>query len=64
MANSANNADYVTVRIPRELADEIDQIIQSGILGYRSRAEIASEALPFKHRAMFKIDCELYTHSK
>jgi len=45
MTNSENKADYVTVRIPRELANEIDQIIQSGTLGYRSRAEMVSEAL-------------------
>jgi len=37
--------DYVTVRIPRQLADEIDEIIRSGKLGYRSRAEIVNEAL-------------------
>jgi len=36
---------YVTVRIPRQLADEIDEIIRSGTLGYRSRAEMVNEAL-------------------
>jgi metal-responsive CopG/Arc/MetJ family transcriptional regulator len=40
-----NNNDYVTIKIPRELADQIDQIIQSRKLGYRSRAEIVVEAL-------------------
>jgi len=30
--------DYVTVRISRQLADEIDEIIRSGTLGYRTRA--------------------------
>jgi len=34
--------DYVTVRIPRKLADEI---IRSGTLGYRSRAEMVNEAI-------------------
>jgi len=37
--------DHVTVRIPRQLADEIDEIIRSGKLGYRSRAEIVNEAI-------------------
>jgi len=31
--------------IPKVLADEIDQIIESGTLGYRSRAELASDAI-------------------
>jgi len=37
--------DYVTVRIPRKLADEIDEIIQSGTLGYKTRAEMVKEAI-------------------
>ena len=37
--------DYVTVRIPRKLADEIDEIIQSGTLGYKTRAEVVKEAI-------------------
>ena len=37
--------DYVTIQIRRELADEIDQILQVGILGYRSRAELAVDAI-------------------
>ena len=37
--------DYVTVRIPRQLANEIDKIIQSGTLGYKTRAEMAKEAI-------------------
>ena len=36
---------YVTVRIPRKLADEIDEILRSGTLGYRSRAEMVNEAI-------------------
>lgn len=40
-----NNGDYVTLKIPRELSNEIDQIIQSGTLGYRSRAELAIDAI-------------------
>ena len=37
--------DYVTVRIPRQLADEIDEIIRIGTLGYRTRAEMVKEAI-------------------
>ena len=37
--------DYVTVRIPIELAHEIDEILESGTHGYRSRAEIVNEAV-------------------
>jgi len=37
--------DYVTVRIPRQLADEIDEIIRSGTLGYKTRAEMVKEAI-------------------
>jgi len=43
--NNSNNEDYVTLKIPRALADEIDHIIESGTLGYRSRAELASDAI-------------------
>jgi Arc/MetJ-type ribon-helix-helix transcriptional regulator len=37
--------DYVTVRIPRKLADDVDEVIRSGTLGYRSRAEMVNEAI-------------------
>ncbi len=43
--NNANNDDYVTLKIPKALADEIDHVIESGTLGYRSRAELASDAI-------------------
>jgi len=36
---------YVTVRIPRQLAKEIDEIIRSGALGYKTRAEMVKEAI-------------------
>jgi len=45
MKNNANEENYVTLKIPKALADEIDQIIQSKTLGYRSRAELASDAI-------------------
>jgi len=37
--------EYVTIRIPRKLADEIDEIIRSGTLGYKTRAEVVKEAI-------------------
>ena len=43
--NNANNEDYVTLKLPGALADEIDHVIESGTLGYRSRAEFASDAI-------------------
>jgi metal-responsive CopG/Arc/MetJ family transcriptional regulator len=46
MNKNANQEDYVTLKIPRALADEIDKMIESKTLGYRSRAELASDATP------------------
>jgi metal-responsive CopG/Arc/MetJ family transcriptional regulator len=43
--NNANNEDYVTLKLPRALADEIDHVIEAGTLGYRSRAELVSDAV-------------------
>ena len=43
--NNSNNETYVTLKIPKSLADEIDHVIESGTLGYRSRAELASDAI-------------------
>jgi len=45
MKNTTSNAEYVSLKIPKALADEIDRIIQSGTLGYRSRAELVADAL-------------------
>lgn len=36
---------YVNVKIPVELADEIDKILQQKLLGYRSRAEFVAESI-------------------
>jgi metal-responsive CopG/Arc/MetJ family transcriptional regulator len=36
---------YVNVKIPVELADEIDKILEKKLLGYRSRAEFVAEAV-------------------
>lgn len=45
MKKNANNEDYVTVKVPKALADEIDQMIESKTLGYRSRAEMVNDAI-------------------
>jgi metal-responsive CopG/Arc/MetJ family transcriptional regulator len=45
MKKNAKNEDYVTLKIPKALADGIDQMIESKTLGYRSRAEIVNDAL-------------------
>ena len=36
---------YVNVKLPVELADEVDKILEKKILGYRSRAEFVAEAV-------------------
>jgi hypothetical protein len=36
---------YVNVKIPVELADEVDKILEKKVLGYRSRAEFVAEAV-------------------
>jgi Arc/MetJ-type ribon-helix-helix transcriptional regulator len=40
-----NSDDYTTVRLPKELMKEIDEIIKHGIRGYKSRAEFIKEAI-------------------
>ena len=37
--------NYITVRLPRSLGNKIDEILKSGLLGYRSRAELVAEAV-------------------
>ena len=44
--------DYVTVRIPRQLANEIDELILSETLRYRSRAEMVNEAIRIRIRLL------------
>jgi metal-responsive CopG/Arc/MetJ family transcriptional regulator len=40
------NADgYATVRIPVELSNEIDEIVKSGVLGYKTRSELVKDAV-------------------
>jgi len=37
--------EYTTVRLPKELMDEIDEIIKHRVRGYKSRAEFIKEAI-------------------
>jgi len=36
---------YVNVKLPVELGDEVDKIVEKKLLGYRSRAEFVVEAV-------------------
>jgi len=38
-------ARYVNISIPEELAKRVDEFIKKSKMGYRSRAEVVSEAL-------------------
>ncbi len=40
-----NQDEYTTVRLPKEIMDEIDDIIKRGTRGYKSRAEFVKEAV-------------------
>jgi len=44
-SDESNSDQYTTVRLPKELMEEIDQIIRRGIRGYKSRAEFIKEAI-------------------
>jgi len=37
--------EYITIRIPRDLTQKIDKIIDAKQYGYRSRAEFVKEAI-------------------
>jgi metal-responsive CopG/Arc/MetJ family transcriptional regulator len=36
-------AEYVVVKLPRDLTDEMDRVV--GYFGYRSRAEVAKDGI-------------------
>jgi metal-responsive CopG/Arc/MetJ family transcriptional regulator len=36
---------YFNVKLPIELGDEVDKILEKKLLGYRSRAEFVAEAV-------------------
>ena len=40
-----SKTQYVTVRIPKQLADEIDEVLRAKTHGYRSRAEVVNESV-------------------
>jgi metal-responsive CopG/Arc/MetJ family transcriptional regulator len=42
--DESKSDEYTTVRLPKELIAEIDEIIRLKIRGYRSRAEFIKEA--------------------
>jgi hypothetical protein len=44
-SEESNSDDYTTVRLPKELMEEIDQIIKRGTRGYKSRSEFIKEAI-------------------
>jgi metal-responsive CopG/Arc/MetJ family transcriptional regulator len=37
--------EYTTVRLPKELMEEIDSILKRGVMGYKSRAEFIKEVI-------------------
>jgi metal-responsive CopG/Arc/MetJ family transcriptional regulator len=39
------DSDWVTVKLPRDLADQIDRLRKKQPLGYTSRAELVKEAV-------------------
>ncbi|RLI75668.1 CopG family transcriptional regulator [Archaeoglobales archaeon] len=40
-----NQNEYTTIRLPKELVDEIDDIVKDRSKGYTSRAEFVKEAI-------------------
>lgn len=38
-------AKYISVKIPKELMDEVDRIVSAGLLGYKSRMEFIKDAV-------------------
>ncbi len=44
--------NYVTVKLHKDLAERIDEVLKSGRYGYRSRAEFVAEAVRDKLRAL------------
>lgn len=37
--------EYTTVRVPKELADEIDELLESGYRGFQHRSEFTRSAI-------------------
>ncbi len=58
---------YVNVKIPIELADEIDKVLEKKLLGYRSRAEFVgnpSETSLSKSKSHKVLLCKVTTNSR
>jgi metal-responsive CopG/Arc/MetJ family transcriptional regulator len=36
---------YISVKLPKSLADEIDKVLRNSSLGYSSRAEVVKDAV-------------------
>ncbi|MEM1581601.1 MAG: ribbon-helix-helix domain-containing protein [Candidatus Bathyarchaeia archaeon] len=45
MSGEEEGARYISVKLPKELMDEIDRIVSTGTLGYRSRMEFIKDAV-------------------
>jgi len=45
MTKAKNSDGYATVRIPIELAQEIDKFVKAGVLGYKTRTELVKDAI-------------------
>jgi hypothetical protein len=43
--NEPNSDNYTTVRLPKELMQEIDDLIKRRVRGYKSRSEFIKEAI-------------------
>jgi metal-responsive CopG/Arc/MetJ family transcriptional regulator len=47
---------YVNVKVPEQLAKEIDKLVEKKLLGYRSRAEFITEAIREKLAAVKRFE--------
>lgn len=52
-------AKYISVKIPRELMNEVDKIVSAGILGYKSRMEFIKDAVRDKIDKIFRLKAEM-----
>jgi metal-responsive CopG/Arc/MetJ family transcriptional regulator len=52
------------VKLPVELGDEVDKILEKKLLGYRSRAESVAEAVRDKMIQVKKIKCHFLYQRK
>ena len=52
MSTEEYTDEYTTVRLPKELIEDIDKILRKGVMGYKSRAEFIKEAIREKLRTI------------